>query len=237
MKKLLAALLAVSGLSVPVHAQQGQPNSYERTTVETASFDRLAVSGPFRVTAMMSEGPSEVVLTGPPELLADTIAEVEDGRLTVRFRDGARWSWNPGSGMHVFVRTPSLTSAELDGSGSIEIFGVETEAFAASTAGAGSITLRRMEVGSASFATAGAGGIIAEGRASEGHYVTAGAGSIDAKRLRVANANISVAGSGSVHADVSEFANVVLASSGSADIVGGARCASQEHGSGRVECR
>jgi hypothetical protein len=70
------------------------------------------VSGPFHVGVLVSDEPARVRLTGPPALLADTIATVEGNMLTIRFRDGASWSWNPGSGVNVVA-----------GSGQVDVVG------------------------------------------------------------------------------------------------------------------
>jgi hypothetical protein len=67
----------------------------------------LEVAGPFQVLVIVGQG-SCVELQGPPQLLGDTIATVERGTLTIRFRDDAKWSWNPGSGMNVVVFAPRL---------------------------------------------------------------------------------------------------------------------------------
>ena len=237
MKKILFAVLAAVGMAGSGQAQESPENAFVSQSLELAAFDKISVSGPFKVSVYVTDAPTEVVLTGPPSMIADTIAEVDSGALAIRFSEGADWSWTPGSGMHLLVTVPALSVVEVHGAGQVEILQIRGEVFEASTSGSGSITLQNMDVGEARFATGGSGSIMAEGIARSGRYATSGSGSIDAKRLRVADADIAVGGSGSIFADVSGRANVVVEGSGSADIVGGAECETQDRGSGSIECR
>jgi hypothetical protein len=237
MRKMLLAALGAFILGGSTQAQQAQPNPYQSRDVEVGAFDRIKVSGPFKVGVFVSDKPAGVHLSGPPALLADTIATVDGDTLKIRFREGADWSWNQGSGMVVTVDAPLLLSAGTEGAATVEIDGVRGDRFSAATNGSGSIALTGLEAGRVQFATGGAGGITAEGKAREAEYAVGGAGSIDAKRLRVETASIALGGSGSIHADVSGKANVALGGSGHVDIVGGATCIKQPAGSPQIECR
>jgi hypothetical protein len=237
MRKMLLAALGALTLAGSAQAQQAQPNSYRSRDVEVGAFDRIKVSGPFKVAVTVSDNPARVGLFGPPALLADTVATVDGDTLTIRYREGASWSWNQGSGMVVSVDAPRLVAAATEGAAMVEISGVRGEKFAASTNGSGSIALTGLDAGRVQFATGGAGGITAEGKARMAEYAVGGAGSIDAKRLRVETARIAVGGSGSIYADVSGKAKVALGGSGHVDIVGGATCIKQPAGSPQIECR
>ena len=237
MRKLL--LSAGGALALVSSAQAGdvQPNPYRSRDVPLRAFDRLEVSGPFQVGVSVGGGPAQVKLYGPPALLADTIAEVDGGTLKIRFREGASWSWNSGSGMIVSIHAPSLVSTRVQGAAQVEIDGVKGEAFSAATEGSGTIVLSGLDAGHVRFATASSGGIIAEGIAREGSYAAGGSGSIDAKRLRVESASIALGGSGSIYADVSGTARVSGRGSGRVDVVGGANCITPPADSPQTECR
>lgn len=237
MRRELLAALSVFAFLAPAHAQDAQPDPYHSREVAPGPFDRIEVSGPFMVSVLVGEEARQVRFIGPPALLADTIATVEGDTLQNRFREGATWSWNPGSGVNVLVSAPHLVSAGVHGAATLEINQVRGEAFSAATDGSGSIALRGLDAGRVALATSGAGGITAEGRAREATYATGMAGSIDAKRLRVRTASIAVGGSGSIYADVSTSATVSLAGTGRVDVVGGAKCAIQPGSAPRVECR
>lgn len=237
MRKLLLAAGSALALVGSTQAQQTQPNPYQSRDVPLGTFDGVEVSGPFKVGVLISGEPAKVRLSGPPALLADTIAKVDGETLTIRFRDGAPWSWNPGSGVNVFVSAPRLVSARVHGAAQVEIDQVRGEMFSAATDGSGTIALRGLDIGRVLLATGGSGGISAEGRARDGRYAVGGSGSIDAKRLRVETASIAIGGAGSIYADVSRTADASVGGSGRVDVVGGATCIKQPAKSPRIECR
>ena len=214
-----------------------QPDSYEHRDISVGAFERLKVSGPFKVGVLVSTDPAQVHLAGPPALLADTIATVEGDTLLIRFREGATWSWNPGSGVNIFVSAPNLSAVSLEGAAQVEIGGVRGNMFSASTDGSGTIAVRQLEVGHVQLTTGGSGGITVEGSARDAAYVVGGSGSIDAKRLRVENASIAIGSSGSAYADVSKTANISVSGAGRAEVVGGATCIKQSTNSHHVDCR
>jgi len=218
-------------------AAEKNPSPYQSRDVPVGRFDRLRVSGPFMVGVLVSSEAARVHLMGPPALLADTITTVEGDTLTIRFREGATWSWNPGSGVNVFVIAPNLDAVTVEGAAEVEISGVRGDMLSAETEGSGTIAARELDVERVQLATGGSGGITVEGRAREGTYVVGGAGSIDAKRLRVENASIAIGGAGSAYADVSHAANVSVNGSGRVEIVGGATCIKQPINSPRIDCR
>ena len=211
--------------------------AYQYRELPLGPFDQLKVSGPFKVAVLVSEQPARLRIAGPSAQLADTIASVEGGILTIRFREGASWSWNPGDGVNIVVSTPDLASVSLEGAADVEVNGVRRDMFSASTEGSGSVTVRRLAAGNVQLATSGAGGITVDGRARDGTYVVGGAGSIDAKRLRVQTATIAIGAAGSAYADVSRTANISVSGHGRVEIVGGATCITQPANSRQVECR
>lgn len=214
-----------------------QPDPYQHREFTIGAFDRVKVSGPFKVAVIVGDEPAKVHLVGPPALLADTIAVVEGDTLQIRFREGATWSWNPGSGVNVVVFAPNLRATSADLAASVEIGGLQGDMFSASTDGSGSIVVRQLDVGHVQIATGGSGGVTVEGKARDASYVIGGSGSIDAKRLRVEHASIALGGSGSIYADVSKTASVSVSGSGRVEIVGGASCTKQPTNSPQIDCR
>jgi len=216
---------------------RAQTAPYQDRAVPIGTFDRLKVSGPFKVGILVNDESAQVRLVGPPALLADTIATVEADTLVIRFREGATWSWNPGSGVNAFVSTPSLHAVSVEGAAVVEVYGGRNDTFSATTQGSGTINVRGLDVRHVQLATGGSGGISVEGRARDGTYVVGGAGSIDAKRLRVENASIAVGAAGSAYADVREAANISVTGSGRVEVVGGATCIMLPAHSPQAECR
>lgn len=215
------------------------PKHFPVVTIPVSEFDKVDVSGAFKMYVSVHDGPSRVALVGPRSMTADVIASVDDGKLTIRFREGAERSWNPGAGVNVSISTPNLSSVNIDGPTRTEISGPKGDSFIATTQAAGSIEITRLEVTNVELATKGAGSISVSGSASEAIYSTGGAGSIDAKRLRVKNAKIDVGGAGSISADVSGTAEISLGQprGGRAEVVGGGTCISQPANSDRIDCR
>lgn len=222
-------------VAAPSSAERN-PSPYQLREIAVGRFNRLNVSGPFQV-GVASDAPARVRLQGPPELLADVVVTVEGDTLDIRFREGADWSWNPGSGVNVVVSAPSLASVSLQGAAIVEVYGVRGETFAVATAGAGIVKASGLEVGRVQVATGGSGSVSVEGSAREATYAVGGSGSIDAMRLRVKNARIAVGGAGSSYANVSGTATISTTGSGSVEVVGGATCIKQPANSRRIECR
>lgn len=223
-------------VSAPSTAE-ANPSPYRSRDVNVGPFDTLKVSGPFKVGVFVSDEPARVRLLGPPTLLADAVVEVEGGILTIRFREGAAWSWNPGSGVNVVVAAPKLASVNLEGAADVEVLGVQGESLAALTQGSGSLKATGINVERIHLATRGAGSISVEGSAREATYEVGGSGSIDAMRLKVESARIAVGGAGSSYANVSRTATVSVNGNGRVEVVGGATCISQPVHSRQIECR
>lgn len=240
MRNIFLASISMASSTTPASAAPVQPGSFEQRNIPVAAFDKVEISGPFKVSIFVVEKPADVVLQGPPALLADTVAEVADGTLKIHFRDGANRSWSPGSGVNVSVIATQLRSARVQGAASVEIdqFGqTHGKSFSAATTGSGSITIRGLNSEQVQLATGGSGGITVEGTARGGSYSVGGAGSIDAKRLRVQSASIAIGGAGSIYADVAKTAVVSVEGGGGVDLVGGATCVKPVARAGQVECR
>lgn len=232
--KLLASSLALLAVA-PVTAQNASPYEYSEKAIEPV--EAISVDGAFKVMVFGTSDSAEVTLFGPPELLADTEAVVEEGTLHIRFREGAVWSWNAGSGMHATVKLPKVSAIGVEGPAHVEVFGARTEQLRAGIGGAGRIELTGIEADMVEFGTGGSGSITASGMAQAAKYGTGGSGSIDAKRLRAKNAQIGVGGSGSVYADVSERAEIGVLGSGKVEVVGGATCQFDPDQAKKIECR
>ena len=222
---------------VSTPSAEANPSPYQSSDVAVGPFDRLEVSGPFKVAVFVGDEPTGVRIQGPPALLADAVVAVEGDTLSIRFREGATWSWNPGSGVNVVVSTSSLASVNLEGAADVEVYGARGETFAAATEGSGVVKATGLDVGRVQLVTGGSGGISVEGTAREATYAVGGSGSIDAMRLRVRNASIAIVGAGSSYANVSGTANISSAGSGRVEVVGGATCIKQPADSPRIECR
>lgn len=237
----LSSLIASPALTAGAAAQGDRnPSPYPARTEAVADVRKVKVEGPFKVFVMSGNtGESSVTLSGPSELLADASARVEDGVLVIAFREGAEWSWNPGSGMHAIVNLPALEGVEIDGAAQLEAITLEgpTSSFSAAVNGSGRIKVSQLDARSVTLAVGGSGTIAIDGTAGEVSYALGGAGTIDAKRLRAASGTIALGGAGSIYADISGPAQIDAGGSGKVEVVGGASCATRAAPPAQVECR
>ena len=230
---------AAASEQVPASNSERNPSPYPVLHVPLTEFDEVQVSGAIQVLVMAGGETSRAQLQGPRALIEDAIVTVEDGVLTIRYRESAKWSWNPGSGLNVVVWTPSIASIEVQGPAPVKVWGPQGTSFAATLQAAGQIEITDLDVETVRLVTNGSGSISASGSAREATYAVGGAGSIDAMRLRVTNAEIDIGGAGSNYANVSSEAQISLKrrSSGRVEVVGGGTCFSQPANADRVECR
>lgn len=234
------AAVAVASASGVIAQSERNPSPYNARSEPITGVRKVKVDGAIMVFVMSgSVQESSVTLSGPPELLADAVTRVEDGVLVIGFREGAEWSWNPGSGMNVVVRLPALEGIETDGPAQVEasVLGDTIPSFAAAVNGAGKIDVVNLTAKQVQLAVGGAGSITIGGIAEDATYALGGAGSIDAKRLRATSGAISVGGAGSVFADISGAAQINVGGSGKVEVVGGADCTTRAPRPSQVECR
>lgn len=204
---------------------------------QVAAFDRISLTGSSNVVVTVGGAPS-VRAEGDTALLEKLEVRVENGVLRIGYKKGS-WSfgWRKDHGpVTVHVSAPSLTGAEVAGSGDMRIDRVEGGDFAGEVAGSGEIQLASLRARNASFAIAGSGGVTARGTAETASFEIAGSGDVHAGGLQVKRAKVSIAGSGNVEAQAVETANVDIMGSGDVVITGGAKCSVNKMGSGDVRC-
>jgi hypothetical protein len=204
---------------------------------QVGAFDKIALTGSSNVIVTVGGAPS-VRAEGDSALLEKLEIRVENGVLQIGYKKG-NWSfgWRKDHGpVTVHVSAPSLTGAEVAGSGDMKIDKVEGGDFAGEIAGSGEMELASLRAGKASFSIAGSGGVTANGNAETGDFSSAGSGDVHAAGLQVKRAKVSIAGSGNVETQATETANIDIKGSGDAIVTGGARCSVSKRGSGDVRC-
>jgi len=204
---------------------------------QVGTFDKISLLGSPNVIVTVGGAPS-VRAEGDSKLLEKLEVKVENGILQIGYKKG-NWSfgWRKDHGpVTVHVSAPSLTGAEVAGSGDMKIDKVEGGDFAGEIAGSGEIELASLRARNASFAIAGSGGVTASGTAETAEFDIAGSGDIRAGGLQVKRAKVSIAGSGNVETKALESANVDIMGSGDVLVTGGAKCSVNKMGSGDVRC-
>jgi hypothetical protein len=201
------------------------------------AFQKISLTGSPNVVVAVGGAPS-VRAEGDVAMLEKLDIRVEDGILRIGYKKG-NWSlgWGKDHGpVTVHVSAPSLTGAEVAGSGDMKIDKVEGGDFAGEIAGSGEIELASLRARNASFSIAGSGGVTASGSAETAAFEIAGSGDVHASGLQVRRAKVSIAGSGNVEAHAVETASIDIMGSGDAIITGGAKCSVNKMGSGDVRC-
>ncbi|HYI47712.1 MAG TPA: head GIN domain-containing protein [Allosphingosinicella sp.] len=204
---------------------------------QVGAFDKVSLLGSPNVVVTVGGAPA-VRAEGDGKLLEKLDVKVENGILRIGFEKG-KWSlgWRKDHGpVTVHVSVPSLTGAEVSGSGDMKIDKVEGGDFTGEIAGSGEIQLAILRARNASFSIAGSGGVTANGIAEAADFSIAGSGDVRAAGLQVKRAKVSIAGSGNVETKATESANIDIMGSGDVVVSGGAKCSVNKMGSGDVRC-
>ncbi|HEX8064427.1 MAG TPA: head GIN domain-containing protein [Allosphingosinicella sp.] len=212
----------------------GQKGSRDFTV---GAFEKISLTGSSNVVVTVGGAPS-VRAEGDTALLEKLEIRVENGTLQIGYKKG-NWSfgWRKDHGpVTVHVSAPSLTGAEVAGSGDMKIDKIEGGDFAGEIAGSGEIQLASLRARNASFSIAGSGGVTANGSAETADFEIAGSGDVRAGGLQVKRAKVSIAGSGNVETMATESANIDIMGSGDAIVTGGGKCSVNKMGSGDVRC-
>ena len=204
---------------------------------QVGAFDKVSLAGSPNVIVTVGGAPS-VRAEGDTALLDKLEIEVVNGTLRIGYKKG-NWSfgWSKDRGpVTIRVSAPSLTGAEIAGSGDMKIDKVTGGDFKGEIAGSGEIELGSLQARNASFAIAGSGGVTAAGRADTADFSIAGSGDVRAAGLEVKRAKVSIAGSGNVEAKAMETADISIMGSGDVVISGTAKCNVNKMGSGDARC-
>ncbi|MEO8176653.1 MAG: head GIN domain-containing protein [Sphingomicrobium sp.] len=233
---MAAATLASAGCA----REHGQsPGPATTRNYQIGPFQRLEVAGPYEVTVTTGGAPS-VSASGSEDAIARMVVEVTGDTLRIhpekRSRMSLGWSSN-GAPVKLTVSVPSLSAAEIAGSGSIAVDKVAGDMFEAEVAGSGGLQLGQVDVQRLKAGIAGSGNFHAgTGRAAVAQFGVTGSGDIDAASLVTETSSVSIAGSGNVTAHATGTAKVNIAGSGDVKMSGGAKCTVSRAGSGNADC-
>lgn len=197
-------------------------------------FHQILLSGSPDVT-VATGGPMSVRATGADADIDQLDIRVEDERLLIETRRGAR-SWSSRKGVKLEITVPSLSAAVVSGSGAIDIDRVQGP-FSARVSGSGDLSVAYLDATSLRLAVSGSGDIdIGNGHCTAGSLATTGSGSIDASRVRCGTLAATVTGSGDIKGQATDTATLRLTGSGNVTVTGGARCTTSTTGSGTTRC-
>jgi hypothetical protein len=218
---------------LPVALLAASAASAAERSFPVTGFDRVAATGSEDIAITTGKAPS-VTATGPQDQLDHLDIRVEAGTLRIGHK-GNSWGWNR-EGVKIRVTMAALKGVKLAGSGDVTADSGSGPEFTAELSGSGDLNITHIDSASAVFSTAGSGDIAAAGKCTSARVAISGSGDMNLGHLACADIDIRIAGSGDVSANATRTANVRISGSGDVKVTGGARCTSHTSGSGSVSC-
>lgn len=233
--KILAFPLLAALAAVPATA--AAPVATRSFTV--TGFDRIRVDGPFKVTLATGVAPFARA-RGTAAALESVDIDVEGRTLVVRPNPGA-WGGYPGQAngpVEIALGTHDLTTAWVNGSGTIAIDRIKGLSFDLNIQGAGSANIGRAEIDQMKIGTSGSGAVTIAGKAPKLIAIVRGTTVLDAAGLQVKDAVIGAEGSPTVRANVSGTAKIDAQGVAVVELGGQPACEVKAQGSASVTgCR
>ncbi|MCA1653816.1 MAG: head GIN domain-containing protein [Sphingomicrobium sp.] len=232
---IAAAVLPLGACHFSASAETGPV--VQRAYPVTGPFTGLAVAGRYDVKVISGQAVS-VAASGHEKALDAMVVEVRNGTLTIHpiRQNGFHFGWEHHGKVEVTVTVPAIDSAEIAGSGAINVDHVAGASFKGTVAGSGDLTLPAVDAQALDLSIAGSGDIHAVGKAQSVKLNIAGSGDIDTSKLNVLDAEASIAGSGGIKGHATRNAAISIMGSGDVEINGGAKCTVSKTGSGDARC-
>ena len=199
-----------------------------------SSFDRIRVEGPFRVQLRNGVAPFAKA-SGTPAAI-DRITIDLMGR-TLIVKTNSSWGGYPGkdsSPVEITIGTHELTSAWLNGAGSLEIDRVRGLAFDLSVEGSGAVQIAGADVDRLSVGIAGSASASVAGRAGKLSGSLRGISSLDASGLASKDAVITASGPSTIKAAVANTAKIIASGTATVALAGNPACTATLSGSASV---
>jgi len=199
-----------------------------------STFDRIRVDGPFRVTLRNGVAPYARVSGAPPAI--DRVAIEIMGR-TLVVRINPSWGGYPGKDpgpVEISIGTHKLTSAWINGSGSLAIDKIKGLSFELSVQGSGSARIGSADLDKLRVAMSGSASASVTGRAARLSTALSGISSLDASALSSKDADIAADGPSTVKANVTNAAKITASGVATVTLTGDPACAATLMGSASV---
>jgi hypothetical protein len=197
-------------------------------------FDRIRVDGPYKVHLTTGVAPFASA-NGSPAALDRVAVEVQGRTLIVHANQS--WGGYPGQDLgpvEITVGTHELTSAWLNGAGSLHIDKVKALTFDLSVQGSGLLGIDRADVDQLKVFIAGTGSAKLAGRSGKMTAILRGNSSLDAAELVTKDAAIGADGPATVNANVTNSAKVDASGVATISLTGTPACTNRLTGSATV---
>ncbi|MBN1143607.1 MAG: DUF2807 domain-containing protein [Bacteroidales bacterium] len=220
----------------------------ESRSLET--FSNVEINGDFEVQIDLGES-SKAVIETDENLMQYIITHVSGNKLIIETRDDV--NLRPSHPIELTITTPALDQIELNGSGYVYCYEIETEELSVYLAGSGQIEFyntiassAEIELDGSGFISGelfvenlttkieGSGEIRAEGTSVSTNHKIIGSGRINADDVIAGVSTVYISGSGIIDTYASEALDVTIIGSGIVYYKGNADLDSYISGSGKV---
>ena len=198
-------------------------------------FDRIRVDGPFKVS--LQTGVAPFAKASGPVAGLDRVAIELQGRTLVVHRDRSSWGGYPGEqsgALEISIGTHDLTSAWLNGAGSLQIDKVKGLTFDLNLAGSGAVAIGAADVDQLRVALTGSGSAALGGRAGTMKASVRGISTLDAGKLAAKDVAIWADGPATVKANATNSADVSGTGVATITLTGAPACTTKLTGSATV---
>jgi hypothetical protein len=226
-------LILITGLMVSCGKDKFRVRGNGQIGIDTrnvGTFDGVVLEGSYEVF-IIQDTISEVRLEAETNLFQFIETYVSGSSLIIK--TSSNTNLRPTQPIKVYVRTPDLRYAELDGSGSIESNQFDTENLRLSISGSG-----RIEAGGNMdklySIISGSGSMYLSGQVSIAELNISGSGNVEAYNLEADSCYVNISGSGSMYLTVIDLLDVYISGSGSVYYKGNPLLYTNISGSGSV---
>ena len=221
-------------------ASLASPALADERTLSVTTFDKVRVDGPYKVKVTTGVSPFAKV-SGSAAAIDGVKVDQQGSTLIIRTNSSSWGGSYPGQSpgpVEVTVGTPSLSTAWVNGSGSLAVDRIKGLSFNLSVQGSGAAAIGDTDVDQLSVGIAGSGSISIAGKAPKLTAIVRGTSSLDASALAVRDVTVGAEGPAQVRINASGTAKVDARGVASVDIAGGAACTVKAEGSAVVTgCR
>ncbi|WP_037499010.1 GIN domain-containing protein [Sphingomonas jaspsi] len=225
----ILALIALA--SLPASAAPGASRNYG-----VSGFDRIRVDGPFEVRLTTGVAPFAKA-SGKNSAALDNVSVKVDGRTLIIRRDANAWGGYPGgsSGLVVVeVGTHDLSTAWLNGAGTLAIDKVKGLSFDLNVEGAGVARINSVAVDQFRVSVSGSGTVRLAGKTLKASTFARGSVNIDAAGLSTKDAVVTAEGPSLIQLTATDTAKVNAFGVASVTLSGNPSCTLRVQGSASV---
>lgn len=221
------ALLAAAALTGCVRFLPPGPVVTESPEIGDVHAVVLDTSGELNI----SEGEPSLTIHAPQAVLDLLTTRVHDGVLELGRQPGP--GFIGASNIRYELTVPSLDSIVVDGSGDVES-AVAGGDLRIEVNGSGTVDIEGLDADAVSVEISGSGDVDLDGTAASLEVVIDGSGTVDADDLEVVDAVVEISGSGDVGIHATGTLRAEVSGSGTVTHRGGARVDADVSGSGEV---